>query len=839
MVGSRLELWYNSDKTTRRAGTSRSSATAARAGAGAAKVAGLIVIGHEGAPVSRDDNLYAERRVRRERGRPRVSRVACVQFRAKRRESLDDLVARVGEVVARSAAGLGADMVVFPAYTGLAYLAAAFPGTNLFLGPGFGAAVAKVFSSSQGSDAQTDFLRLFSRLAARYHVYIAPGTIPVPAPGGVRNEAHLISPDGDVIGTQAQTHLSRDERASGFVRWAEGLEVFPTSLGMVGFAVCEDAWYPEVMRILALQGAQIVLAPTAVPAPYSEWYQARGMWQNVQQNQVFGVEACLVGLVGGVEFEGRSTIYATCEMTEGDTGVLARAARTTAEDIVVADLSFPSIRGTIERFPIFRHLNHQLYSTWFPQVYLKHTTAGGAAAAVSVTPSGGAPGGTPGAPPTPASAPASTFGSPSAHPASAARASTLPARARPAPAPPRAGERAAVPESAPRRVAGLRIASILRGLALKALLRWASRPAVVQGYLAKKRIAPSDTCASLISGPGRGPGETGGPGAATGSAYESRLPMDGRPSKVRVAAVQMRLDLIKDARSYAEKIYGLTKSAVDQGAQLVVFPEDSGTPLVGLLPGIDKLAAKGIDAAVADMAGGDVEVSEVFRVISPAVKRIYETTFSTLARAFRVYIITGSAFLEDDDGKMRVIGYFYGPDGELIARQRKLHLVPMEAAWGFEPGSDLEVVDTPLGRIAFPICMDATYFETFRIARLRGADIVVIPSANNEEYLFWRTMRGIWPRVQESQVLGVSAAAVGSLLGIPFTGRSGLLAPLEMTPSGDGWLARAASFDQEEVVVGDLDLDALHRFRDENPLDFNVRLYTRYLPALYSRGIAR
>ncbi|MDK2932028.1 MAG: hypothetical protein PWR07_2159, partial [Bacillota bacterium] len=379
-----------------------------------------------------------------------------------------------------------------------------------------------------------------------------------------------------------------------------------------------------------------------------------------------------------------------------------------------------------------------------------------------------------------------------------------------------------------------RLADLLRGLAFKALLRWESRPAVVRRHLARKRITPSNACASLSSGPGAspapGPGSGVGPGGSPG-------PVSGaRTSRVRVAAVQMRLDLIKDARTYAEKIYTLTKAAVDQGAQLVVFPEDSGTPLVGLVPGIEKLAAKGIDAAVADMAGTDVKVAEVFRVISPAVKRIYETTFSTLARAFRVYIITGSAFLEDDDGRMRAIGYFYGPDGEVIAKQRKLHLVPVEAAWGFEHGSDLEVLDTPLGRIAFPICMDATYFETFRIARLRGADIVVIPSANNEEYLFWRTMRGIWPRVQESQVLGVSAAAVGNLLGISFTGRSGLLAPLEMTPSGDGWLVRAASFDQEEVVVGNLDLDALYRFRDENPLDFNVELYQKYLPGLYNRS---
>ncbi len=302
-----------------------------------------------------------------------MSRVACVQFAARRRESPDEFAARVGELVAH-AAGLGADMVVFPAYTGLAYLAAACPGANLFLGPGFGAAVARVFASSQDGSPQTDFLRLFSGLAARHHVYIAPGTIPMPTAGGVRNVAHLLSPEGDLIGTQAQTHLSRDERASGFLR-GDDLKVFRTSLGLVGFAICEDAWYPEVMRILALQGAEIVLAPVAVPAPYSEWHQVRGMWQDVQQNQVFGVEACLVGLAGGVEFEGRSTIYATCEMTEGDTGVLTRARRTDAEDVIVADLSFAAIRGTRERFGIFNHFNEDLYRQWFPHIYREYVAA--------------------------------------------------------------------------------------------------------------------------------------------------------------------------------------------------------------------------------------------------------------------------------------------------------------------------------------------------------------------------------------------------------------------------------------------------------------------------------
>jgi len=357
-----------------------------------------------------------------------------------------------------------------------------------------------------------------------------------------------------------------------------------------------------------------------------------------------------------------------------------------------------------------------------------------------------------------------------------------------------------------------KISEILGLWLFKGFLWFQSRPSIVKQALAEKHITPS---------------------IAT-----DELPESGRPSKIRVAAVQMKLELIKQnhARAYAKTIYRLTKEAVDQGAQLVVFPEDSGVPLVGLIPGLEELAARGFDSAVQEVSGGETKIADVFRLLSPAVKRIYETTFSTLARSFRVYIISGSVYLEDDDGKMRNIGYFFDPDGNIIAKQRKLHLLPLEADWGFEPGLELEVLDTRLGRIAFPICMDATYFETFRIARLRGADIVVIPAANNEEYLFWRTMRGIWPRVQESQVLGVSAHAVGNLLGMPFTGKSGLLGPLELTQSEDGYFTQADTFDEEEVVVGDLDLDALYQFREENPLNFNVKLYEKYLPGLYEKG---
>ncbi|MCL4516206.1 MAG: nitrilase [Firmicutes bacterium] len=346
----------------------------------------------------------------------------------------------------------------------------------------------------------------------------------------------------------------------------------------------------------------------------------------------------------------------------------------------------------------------------------------------------------------------------------------------------------------------------LKERAFNYLLLWKSGPRRVKRVLDSRRIGRSSNCNHL---PAR---------------------------RIRVASVQMRLELVGSATQYAEKIYRLTREAVERGAQLIVFPEYTGIPLVGFLPGLEKLAAgTTMQGALDTMVGGDVKAADVFRVLAPAVRRIYETTFAELSRRFGVYIIAGSAVLPDETGEVRNYGHFFGPDGLLIGRQAKVHLMPEEAAWGLSPGEGFQVFDTLLGRIALPVCMDATYFETFWIVAQAGAEMVAIPSANPEPYNLWMALRGIWPRVQESQVIGIGSSMVGEFMGLAFTGRSSVLAPLELTPDRTGVIAQAATFDQEEVVVADVDLGALAQLRQEAPISggFNIALYKKYLPMAY------
>lgn len=317
-----------------------------------------------------------------------------------------------------------------------------------------------------------------------------------------------------------------------------------------------------------------------------------------------------------------------------------------------------------------------------------------------------------------------------------------------------------------------------------------------------------------------------------------QLGEDGKPERVICAAIQMEAQPVASGIRYVELIYRLAAKAASVGASIVVFPEYSGLPLVGMLPGIGRMleSAGSLDDAVSQAGGTGVEVLDVFKLLGPYVERAYKEAFSSVARELGIYIVTGSMVLPDDstDGQlMRATGYVFGPEGELAGRYSKAHLMPIEAEWGISPGNSIPTFNLRGVIVSVPICMDATYFETFRMARFAGADIVAVPSANPEPYNLWYALRGIWPRVQESQVYGIGASMVGRFAGQEFTGRSALLAPLELSPGGDGILAQTMTSDEEDVVCAEFDLPLLYRLRAEDPLRFNLSLYRKYLPDLY------
>ena len=210
--------------------------------------------------------------------------------------------------------------------------------------------------------------QVFSQLSAQFRVYLAAGTVILPdKEGALYNTAYLFGPEGQILGTQRQTHLSKMERQWGLSR-GDHLMVFETEVGRIGLVVGTDAYYPEVSRILCLRRANVLIHPMCTTA-YSRADWMRRLWREVQANQVFGLESALVGGLFEQPCHGKSAIHAPLSMTAGNDGLLATAETSDSEEVVVADLDFDRLQQAIDEYPIYRVLNYRLYERYFPQVY--------------------------------------------------------------------------------------------------------------------------------------------------------------------------------------------------------------------------------------------------------------------------------------------------------------------------------------------------------------------------------------------------------------------------------------------------------------------------------------
>ncbi len=328
---------------------------------------------------------------------------------------------------------------------------------------------------------------------------------------------------------------------------------------------------------------------------------------------------------------------------------------------------------------------------------------------------------------------------------------------------------------------------------------------------------------------------------------KSSLPAGRKPApvnrrRIRAAALQLEFKLVKNPLDYVDEMHRQVAKAAAKGTQVVVFPEYNSLPLLGLLPGSGELEERAQKSAEGEKDTGngiDLEVllPDLFRYMSPVVQPLVHALFSSLAEAYGLYIMAGSHTLTEN-GDLVNRAYLYDPSGKLKGAQDKVNLLPRETTWNIKRGSTFSVFKTPLGNLGLPVCMDATYYETFRALELAGADIALLPIADPQEYNFWLALRGIWPRVQESPLYGIKGALVGNMAGFIFTGRAGIFAPLELTPAGDGVLDEVEPCDREAMAVADLDLEALHALRADHPWrDQNLALYRRYFPEIYGSQI--
>jgi N-carbamoylputrescine amidase len=268
------------------------------------------------------------------------------------------------------------------------------------------------------------------------------------------------------------------------------------------------------------------------------------------------------------------------------------------------------------------------------------------------------------------------------------------------------------------------------------------------------------------------------------------------PKKISVALIQMSCsaDPARNLRTALDKI----ASAAKKGAKLVCLPE-----LFRSLYFCQKQDYK------------------CFQLAEP----IPGPTTQALSSAAKKHKITlvSSLFEKRTGGLYHNTAVVFGPNGKILGTYRKMH-IPDDPGFNekfyFTPGdTGFQPIDTPAGRLGVLVCWDQWYPEAARLMALRGAQILIYPTAigwaRGEKKEVCQDQRSAWQTIQRSHAIAnglfvLSINRTGRENNLDFWGTSFISNPI-------GHVVSEASTDRPEILHATLNLSETTTTRQHWP----------------------
>lgn len=206
----------------------------------------------------------------------------------------------------------------------------------------------------------------FGDLAKRLGIVLVLSLFEKRAPGLYHNTAVVIEKDGSIAGKYRKMHIPDDPcfyEKFYFTPGDLGFRPIQTSVGSLGVLVCWDQWYPEAARLMALNGAQLLIYPTAIGGvgtdSKEEQQTQRQAWQLVQRGHSVanGLPVVTVNRVGHEDDPSGNTIgldfwgYSFATGPQG--GILAQFG-TDEEGVKVVDIDLDRTEYVRRGWPFLR-----------------------------------------------------------------------------------------------------------------------------------------------------------------------------------------------------------------------------------------------------------------------------------------------------------------------------------------------------------------------------------------------------------------------------------------------------------------------------------------------------
>lgn len=235
------------------------------------------------------NNIYYEAKTRLIGGRKTVVRLGTVQWQMRRFESFDDFLQQV-EFFVDTVSDYEADLVLFP---------------ELFNAP-----LIAEFENESPPEAMrklagytNDLRDKLLDMALAYNINIVTGSVPEYRDNMLYNVSFLCRRDG-TWDSQYKLHITPDESSAWGLTGGTKLKVFQTDIGRIGILICYDIEYPELARLLAEKGVNIILVPFWTDTKNSYLRVRRCAQARAIENECYVVISGSVGNIPKVETMG-------------------------------------------------------------------------------------------------------------------------------------------------------------------------------------------------------------------------------------------------------------------------------------------------------------------------------------------------------------------------------------------------------------------------------------------------------------------------------------------------------------------------------------------------------
>ena len=221
----------------------------------------------------------------------------------------------------------------------------------------------------------------YGALAKECHVVLVTSLFERRAPGLYHNTAVVFDSDGSMAGRYRKMHIPDDPayyEKFYFTPGDLGFHPIQTSVGRLGVMVCWDQWYPEAARLMALQGAELLIYPTAIGYDQNdtpeEQQRQRIAWQTVQRGHAVanGLPVVAVNRVGFEPLSAESGISTASEapgiqfwgssFVAGPQGEIIYEASTDEEESIIVSLDLHHSEQVRRWWPFLRDRRIENYN---------------------------------------------------------------------------------------------------------------------------------------------------------------------------------------------------------------------------------------------------------------------------------------------------------------------------------------------------------------------------------------------------------------------------------------------------------------------------------------------